>query len=257
MNLIASLIVRNELGRYLGPCIEALLDFCDEIRVLDDGSTDGWYETLAPTWGRQRAKVKVHRHEVAGRESYQDFHLHAAARNRLLKFTLEGDPGYVLAIDADEFVTDGAAVRRECENGSDVLSLEIVEVWQACDEVLCSREDGGWRGHEIGCVWRADRFKGAVLMLADKKTATGRVPDVVHRVPARPTGEGQLHFGWANQAERAERFKRYDTAGDGHSSAHVHSIMWPDERVQLRPRDWPPSWPSGLREAIHERANRG
>jgi glycosyltransferase involved in cell wall biosynthesis len=47
VKLIASLIVRNELKRYLEPCVAHLLEFCDEIRVLDDRSDDGTREWLA------------------------------------------------------------------------------------------------------------------------------------------------------------------------------------------------------------------
>ena len=47
MRLVASLIGRNELSRYLVPCIESLQEFCDEIRVVDDYSTDGSFQWLS------------------------------------------------------------------------------------------------------------------------------------------------------------------------------------------------------------------
>lgn len=257
MKLTASLILRDELSRYLAPCIESLLTVCDEIRVLDDGSTDGWEETLRPTWGDDGARVKVHRHVVDARQGEPAFHLHAAARNRLLQFTLADDPGWVAAIDADEFITDGAAVRRACEGArADVVSVEIAEVWEACDELLCVRQDGGWRAHQIGCVWRAQRFAKQALALADRGHATGRVPDAVHHVRSTPSGAALLHFGWANLAERQERYDRY-AVGDGgrfHAAAHIKSIMWADRRVQLEGRDWPDGWPGDLRAAVRERA---
>lgn len=257
MKLTASVIVRNELDRYLDPCITALLEFCDEIRILDDASTDGWEEALRPTWGNDGARVLTFRHEADARNAEPDFHLHAAARNRLLQFTLEGDPGYVLAIDADEFIADGAMLRQACERGGDVVAVEIAEVWEACDELLCVRQDGGWRSHPIGCIWRAERFRRDVLALTDRGHATGRVPEAVHRVASRSSGTSLLHFGWANLAERAKRFERY-SVGDGgkfHAKAHIDSIMWPGARVQLQPREWP-GWSPGLREAVLERAAR-
>lgn len=257
MKLTASVIVRDELGRYLAPCLEALLEFCDEIRVLDDGSTDGWEEALRPGWGKDAARVVTLRHQVDARNAEPAFHLHAAARNRLLGFTLEGDPTYVLAIDADEFISDGAALRRACEQVADVISVEIAEVWEACEETLCVRQDGGWRSHPIGCVWRAERFRQGVTELADRGHATGRVPEAVYRVASRSSGTALLHFGWANVGERATRFERY-AVGDGgkfHAKAHIDSIMWPAGRVQLDPWAWP-GWPADLRAAVLERASR-
>lgn len=242
LKLTASLILRNEVHRYLGLCIDSLLEFVDEIRVLDDGSTDGWEETLRPGWGKNERKVIVE-HHVARVSDEPDFYRHAAARNRLLDFTLAGEPTWVLAVDADEFVTDGGMLRRVCGDAGafSVLSLEIAEVWEACDETLCIRQDGGWKAHPIGCVWRPDRFRSA-LALKDHGHATGRVPEAIYRVPSIPAGEeALLHFGWANVAERAERFKRYDV-GDGgrfHAAAHIASIMWGNDRVTMEAYDWP------------------
>lgn len=255
MKLTASLIIRNELGRYLEPCISHLLEFCDEIRILDDSSTDRWAETIHSGWGAAGRRVIAVQHEAEKRNDEPDFHLHAAARNRLLAFTLDGWPDYVIAVDADEFVSDGAAVRRGCMRGGDVLSLTISEVWEACDDLLCVREDGGWRSHEIGAVWRAERFRRDAL-LADRGHATGRVPEGVNTVPAVSTGEALLHFGWANRAERAERFERYAVgdAGRFHAAAHIASIMAEDIHVECRAREWSAAL-EPWREAILARAN--
>lgn len=257
MKLTASLILRNELDRYLSLCIDSLLGYVDEIRVLDDGSTDGWYETLRPGWGKEGDRVIVERH--AARVSDEpDFHRHAAARNRLLQFTLEGKPTWVLAIDADEFVTDGGKLREICEGTAgptSVLSLVIAEVWEACEETLCIRQDGGWKAHPIGCLWRPDRFRSE-LALKDHGHATGRVPEAIYRVPSSPTGQDLLHFGWTNVPERTERFKRYDV-GDGgkfHAAAHIASIMWGNDRVKMEAYPWP-AWPEAMRAQLFAKAS--
>lgn len=258
MKLTASLILRNELGRYLGLCIDSLLGYVDEIRVLDDGSTDGWEETLRPGWGNEGVRVIVERH-TARVSDEPDFHRHAAARNRLLQFTLDGKPDWIVALDADEFVSDGGKLRHFCDKDAgpfSAVSLEIAEVWEVCEETLCIRQDGGWKAHPIGCVWRPDRFRSA-LALKDHGHATGRVPDAIHRVPSIPTGEQLLHFGWSNIPERAERFKRYDV-GDGgrfHAAAHISSIMWSNDRVRMEAYPWPESWPEPMRAQLLEKAS--
>ena len=237
MKLTAALILRNERARYLDACLSSLLEFCDEIRVHDDGSTDGWLESWMDE--PRIAPFAVSRPRVDVSES---FHNHAWARNWLVDWTLEGDPTFVLAVDADEFVSDGQALRRALEHlPGDVFTLSIEEAWELCDDCICVREDGGWRSHEIGNVWRPEAFKGKNLTITDKGHATGRVPDAINGVPSVATGVQLLHLGWANKAERAERFERY-AVGDGgrfHAKAHIDSIMWEDRRVSCRSREWP------------------
>ncbi len=257
MKLTASLICRNEGSRYLGPCLEHLLEFCDRLVILDDSSTDGWRDTFAPLLAEHSQRITVATAET-DRDGKPDFHRHAEARNLLLKATLATEPGAVLAIDCDEMVSDGAALRKAVDTGSHVVSLEIAECWEACPELLCIRQDGGWRSHQIGCVWRADRFGGQALALADKGHATGRVPEAVHRVKALASGASLIHFGWSNVAERAVRFARYDV-GDGgrfHQRSHIDSILLPDDQIAMEAREWPAAWSPEFRARILERANR-
>jgi len=86
----ACIITLNEADR-LGACLKSL-DFCDEIIVVDSGSTDGTRE-LATNHG---ARV-LHR-DFDGYRTQKDFAVHAASHD------------WVLCLDADERV--GAALRR-------------------------------------------------------------------------------------------------------------------------------------------------
>lgn len=243
MNLIASLIVRNELGRYLEPCIRHLQEFCDEIRVLDDRSADGTFE-----WLQAQDRVVVRRNE--GPHGFED---EGRARQTLLAWTLEAAPSHVLAVDADEFVSDGPALRVACETSpAGLLSLTVVEVWKASGRLLFAREDGGWRRHGMPCVWcpglRAD------WRIMPRKLACRRIPLQLHRVSTVLTGVQLLHFGWTDQSDRARRHRRYATLDRGrfHARSHLESILWPDDRCELAPL----GWPDGLapwRDAILER----
>jgi hypothetical protein len=234
VKITAGLILRNERHRYLEFAIANLLEFVDEIAILDDGSTDGW-EELIP----KGAPVRILYRSAMDRDERPAFHQHAEARNALLRFTLDGNPDWVIASDADELFSDGTKLRREIERTTaDVLNVEICEVWEICSDRLCVREDGGWRSHPIGAVWRVAPFRSQALSLRDRQTATGRVPDAVHGVPAGSSGVALFHLGWTRESERAERFKRYPP-GSGHANAHVASIMWPPERVKLEGWAWP------------------
>lgn len=235
MRLIASLIVRDELNRYLIPCIEHLRRFCDEIRVLDDSSTDGSREWL-------EAQSRVH---VLPHKGKQMFEHEGKARNALLGWTLKGSPTHVLAVDADEFITDGIALRAAChaDEGPGVWSLAMEEVWKADEDALWLRQDGAWRAHQVPILWRVPKRMVGAWMIDDRQLACGREPMAVRKLYGRAvrTGVSVLHLGWTSEQERRARYNRYVVADNGrfHAGAHLRSILAPDRRVRLGRRDWP------------------
>lgn len=245
MRLIASLIVRNELGRYLKPCIDHLLEFCDEIRVLDEGSTDGWSD----------ARVTCLRAPERVGDAFVN---HAQMRQRLLDFTLEGAPTHILAIDADELIADGAQLRKACElEGFRASKICLQEVWKVDAEKLHIRQDGGWVEHDVALVWRPDSLRPNQLKITDKGHATGRTPDAVGSLPTGHTCTSLLHLGWANVSERDERYARYAVgdAGKYHAKSHIDSIMWPDARMKFTSVEWPSALEPWRAELV-KRANR-
>ncbi len=240
MKLVASMIVRNEMRRYLEPCLRSLLEFCDEIRILDDASDEpGWPHDL----NGLGANV------VMKRSGYPMFFEHEGrARNILLDWTLEGNPTHVLAIDADEFITDGALVREACERneGQGSWSLVMEEVWKADPRSLYVRMDGGWRAHPVPILWRVPSVRerrSGLWQIKDRALACGREPMALRSRRPIPTGSSVLHLGWTNEAERRERHARYVRHDNGkfHASTHLASIMWPDRRIRLKRRPWPAS----------------
>ncbi len=252
MNLVASLIVKDELSRYLRPCIASLLAFVDEIRVLNDHSIDGSDE-----WLREQDRVTVADSQVAPMFEHE-----GAARNALLQWTFQAKPTHVLSIDSDEFVTDGAAIRSACETNASrgSWSLGLEEVWRADERNLWIRQDGGWKAQERGIpiLWQAPRARvGATgaWQIPMRQLACGREPAAVRRVRPVPSGAGLLHFGWACADDREARYQRYveHDGGRFHNRAHLDSIMWTDRRVRLAQR----RWPEGIdRVALLERIRR-
>lgn len=248
MRLIASLIVRNERSRYLELCIAHLLEFCDEIRIVDDGSNDGTEDLVSEAGSRIRwlrnTENMFYRHE--GR-----------ARQQLLAWTLEANPTHVLAIDGDELVDDGQALRAFLSEYDGHTGLCMEEVWEAREDGYSIRTDGGWRAYGGTFVWRVDQVGISQRRIADRQLACGRIPVGVKR-QARQSGVSLLHFGWANRAERQARYDRYVThdGGEYHASSHLESIMWGDDRVKLMEC----GRPDGLRDvwsALVGRSNLG
>lgn len=257
------MVVRNEADRYLQPCLRHLLEFCDEIRILDDGSTDEWNQQ-AVWWEGVREheeRIKVLWHDTS------TFYEHEGrTRQALLEWTMEGHPTHILAIDADEFVGDGKLLRANMEQGSHtgVWKLTMTEVWSAGEDWLGVRQDGDWKPRPIGIAFAVppDHWTNRQIRrhyrMHDRALACGRTPLYITMAGNRTTSEAVtpiLHFGWACEADRAARYARYveHDGGAHHASKHLNSIMWGDDQVQTRLASWPPALD---KEALVRRANR-
>lgn len=218
----------GEQERYLPFVLKSLAGFCDDV-ILGDG---------------------------------QDFFAHEGrARQRLLETVLAEDPTHILAIDADELVTDGWALRAAAESGCPIQTLWLEEIWGADEAGLNVRMDGGWRSHGAPVCFRVPDQLDDTWRIQDRELACGREPMAVRSLMAQDcyeySGVGLLHFGWANVGERAARYERYHVADNGrfHARAHLESIMWPDERVTVERREWPAEL-DGMKAALVARVAR-
>ena len=247
MKLVASMIVRNELDRYLKPCVEHLLSFCDEVAIVDDAGTDSTHAWAGRMKGVHCCKTGAsHFFEHEGR-----------ARQFLLDWTFTLKPDYVLSIDADEFVGQPNLVSAAVAQGGPVYTLQMEEVWRA-DEHLHIRVDHAWRPRPCPILWRApsdpqeDQWK-----IPDVQLACGREPIAVRRMRARPSGASVYHFGWACEADRPARAQRYfeHDQGNFHKNSHLQSILWPDEQVGMDQQQWPAGL-ANVRDALVERASK-
>jgi hypothetical protein len=257
MKLVASMIVRDELHRYLVPCIDHLQEFCDEIVVLVDGSEDD-YDALSE-W--QLVKPRMN-------NGPSFFEHEGRARQKLLDFTMEQHPTHILAIDADEFIGDGQHLRQTLETEwarhrpnrqPKAWRLQMQEVWKVNQLRLFIRRDGGWRPHNPPLVYHPPSKLSGPWRIRDRALASGREPQVVGQFCERGAKPitGIYHFGWTNESERAARYQRYieHDNGDFHQQKHIHSIMWPDQKVFLTQTDWPPGL-SAIQSILLDRATR-
>lgn len=237
------MVVRNELGRYLRPAVEALLGFCDEVRILDDSSDDGSTGWAAEQWTKGPVFAAI-------TDEPSFFKHEGSVRQLALDWALKGEPTHVLAIDADEFVADGDLLRRMVEDypEASAFSLCMTEVWRARLDGFDVRCDGRWRPHRAPILWK---IPGDVApRIPDSPAASGRIPtnvisDVVH------TDIEIFHFGWAREADRERRHARYANAGSfGHDPNHIASILWSDARVGTETRRWPDEMDPAVIEEI-------
>jgi len=270
LKLVASLITKNEKEKYLRHCIELLQGFCDEIRAVDDDSTDGTHSLM------QEMGVHVLRNDRSM------FYEHEGrARQQLLEWTMEAEPTHILVVDGDELVVDGDKLRakmlepqpfpslrerRQRGRGLPVTvwRLQMQEVWGATEQHLLIRQDGGWKEHPVPICFavphmqHGDRRAIRNWRLPDRALACGRVPMEVAVASNRSLNASAadiLHLGWACEADRYMRHQRYvkHDGGAHHASKHLDSIMWPTDKVLLSRRPWP----DGVdKQKILERINR-
>jgi len=121
MKLVAMMLVRNEEHRYLREVLYDLLQFVDEIVILDDNSTDGTFaicnsfkkifaQTLGISLWKQNEKL---------------------ARETLYKMTIERHPDFILGIDADEIFEDRfkQEIRKMMKQSFDWYSFNWYNFW--------------------------------------------------------------------------------------------------------------------------------
>ncbi len=234
MRLVAGIVARNEVDRYLPIVIADLRTYVDHIVMLDDGSTDNTAD-----WLRDEVDEQL---SLAWNNESRFFRHEGKCRQQLLELVLDEQPSHVLALDSDELVSDGHALRSALERSPDVplWSLDMTEVWTATATGLRVRTDGGWRVHPRPMLWRVPDNLRDIRML-DRKLACARIPAPLLRERARPVGTACLHFGWTDPATRQARYDRY-TKHDGgrfHASSHLQSIMWPESRMRFDEMAWP------------------
>jgi glycosyltransferase involved in cell wall biosynthesis len=240
VKLVASAIVRNEAGRYLETWLRHLLTFCDEVRLLDDGSSDETVEIALA----YEPEVKITARAGRSFLSYE-----SEARNELLRWTMGAEPSYVLSIDADEFIGDAGMVREAALSGAPVCALWMREVWKVSGDELGLRVDGQWGDRRCPLLWQApDRLRGGRWQIPRRRLACGREPLAVRSQKGVDTGVGIYHFGWTREADRVARADRYfqHDRGRFHADKHLQSILWPDTQVRLRWVPWPPSIPEAV-----------
>lgn len=235
--IVASMIVKNEINRYLPLAVSHLLTYVTEVRVLDDGSDDGTYEWLAE---RESIGIKVKRNE--GPEFFEH---EGRARQNLFEWTLQGRPEYILSIDADEFVGDPSVILDGIQSQQDVYTLDLVEGWKVNQGGISIRVDGLWGPRKVPSLFKAPRLRRADRnwRILDKALACGREPIAVIRGSrGAPHLKTELfHFGWLQESERQRRAERYfeHDGGKFHQNRHLQSILFPDDKVGLRGRPWP------------------
>lgn len=232
--LLAMLPVRNEAGRYLATVLTCLSEYVDGIVILDDASTD---ETPAIC---QRFKKVIRFHHLTEPLFWKN---ESKLRQLLWEMTVEFDPAWILAIDADEVFE--SRICRELplitrQEHYDLFYFPVYHFWGSLDYY---RVDGLWDPlfSKMGCLYRYR--KELTYHWSDRKLHCSRFPLEAKAQPATLSSVRLLHLGYLQKKDHHPKFKRYlaaDPNGDYCPIHHYHSIIsepcrlkkWRGEKVR-------------------------
>jgi glycosyltransferase involved in cell wall biosynthesis len=126
-------------------CIKSMLDFCDEVVVVDGGSDDGTYKQLLE-WSEKEPKLCLYKNKIkwgTKESSLADGQQKALARSLCTK-------DFCWQMDSDECVHENDIAKihdivRHFPKGVDILSLPVVEYWGSLDSVRMDIQPWKWR----------------------------------------------------------------------------------------------------------------
>lgn len=199
MKCVAAILARNEADRFLTECLQSLAPHCDEILLLDDGSTDATREVAS-----------AHGAQVRSREGPPMWGQEAPARAELWAWGAEvAKDGWLLIADADQ------ALVAPHDDWQMMLSswtancwgFPLYDCWDAPDQ---HRSDGHWVGHLTKRAWLFRPRDCPNPEWGTRGVHTGHCPANMPIVGAHaPSSVWWRHYGWMRKADRDEKLARY------------------------------------------------
>lgn len=227
--VVALMVVKNELNRYLKESLSWLRSNDIETFILDDGSTDGTFEYCKDNANHVRGR---HPSILSFEESESEFR--EAAWSWVAGVV--GPSAWILSVDADEFpvVRLGSTVRGLKENlaleasyaemsGKGAVNFPIPEVFDWEGGPLAGpmmRVDGYWGKVDGVRMARAD----VPREFFERQEGCGSVPRDAMLDFVQASRMEILHLGYLDPADRAAKFQRYSETA-GHNPQHVRSIL--------------------------------
>lgn len=235
--------------------ISSMLDFCDEVVVMDGGSDDGTYEILEK-WALDNPKLKVYRSEMqwdSKRFAIFDGMLKSMAREAC---TMD----YCWQMDSDEIVheTDFEKIQKILRNfpsNIDLLALPVVEFWGGKDKVRMDINPWKWRlsrnkkyiGHGVPGHLRVEEEDGYYSKLGSDGC------DYIHRETLEPilfanfyTPENEMIRRQALSNDKIrEHYQRWFDNVVEHLPCVYHFSWWDIERkIKTYKNYWQKHWES-------------
>ena len=226
--LVCMMRVRNEEA-WIGRSLAQTSKVADAIVILDDGSTDRTPE-ICQSFPKV---VRYERQDIEETDEVRD-------KNKLLRWTLELEPDWILALDGDEVLEDLAVstVRQAmalCPEEVSSLSFEFLFLW---DGETQYRMDGKY----------ADTFHPRLFRVSKKNRANLLFLPSVHggnfhcgSLPKNLKGEELRldikvkHYGYFDREQRMAKYAYYQRIDSEHARQGYYEHLIDESAMELEP----------------------
>lgn len=198
--LTLMMLVRNEAGKFLESVLSHAARYVDNAVILDDGSEDNTVEVCEKV-------LKNIPHCIVSNER-SGFHNEIVLRKQLWELTVKTNPDWILCLDADEIFEDSIiySIRQLINQPEfDYYSFRLYDMW---DE-FHYREDRYWQAHRFYRIFLIRYQPDFDYVWNETPQHCGRFPKNIHLLEGCQYNIRLKHYGWANEALRTEKYKRY------------------------------------------------
>lgn len=220
MKLIAGMICRNEIDRYLKQVINNLFLFCDKLIIIDDKSDDKTFEYLSFLIKINKvASEKIILYQMDKPTFIEDeLKIRLTLWDKIKEIATEKD--WILISDADEIISQKYhnQIRELISKNQNFTSIAM-KLYNMWDDNHY-RIDGAWNPNDI--KRRLFKFKKSDIWLFDRKISCGEVPKYVWQESVYLSDIKLKHLAYMKEEDRIKKHKFYMRWADGNSHARYH-----------------------------------
>lgn len=198
--LTVGMLVRNESGRYLERVLRQIIQYADEVVILDDGSTDNTVQICR--------EVLANVAHLIQENNTCGFNNEVELRKTLWNLAVSTQPDWIMILDADE-IFEAKAVQEIRElvkaDSVDAVYFRLYDMWSENSY----RDDGYWIAHTVYRPFLVRYYPGVRYEWQEQPLHCGRLPITVFDFPAKQSPLRLQHFGWARPEDRIAKYLRY------------------------------------------------